>query len=660
MTELRGVFAARFRAVAEDRIRLVREALGSGDVDEARREMHGLKGEARVVGFDVVARIAHHLEELLEGEVAGELLERGLVLIEDALRLDPDAEPPGLDSFLALGREGDATATSAAAAEPLATIRDRASDAFVRADLGVLAGLVRSTAELRATERELGTVIEELRGLEDDELSRERLLAGIRRALGGARQLAFDHRRRCDAVIDGIRELRMVPLHELFEPFPRAIAQLAAQLEKEVDVEVVGADVEIDRQVLEVVTEPLLHLVRNAVDHGLETPDERRAGGKSPRGKIALRVRASGGVARIEVEDDGRGVDVEAVRAAAGVSELDAEGLLDALCRHGLSTRRQVTDVSGRGVGLDVVKRRLASVGGRLGLRTTPGEGTRFVLELPTSMVLSAMVCVEVDGARYALAPHEVGQVLDGEALEPGPAGRGRAVRIGERTLPLVDLGVVTGRVSSPRDRERVLVLHQGERSIAAGIDRFMGTRPVSEQRLDPFLEQLPIVRSVAVLANGQLAVVLDVADVIRRAETPDRSLVEKPTAGTTDSQGRVLVVDDSELTRDIVVAALREMGLEVVEAADGEAALAELDRSVVSLVITDLDMPVLDGFELLRRIRASPHHARIPVVVLSTRGSESDLAHASGLGADAYLIKGRLELEQLRGVVRRYVGESA
>jgi CheY-like chemotaxis protein len=324
-----------------------------------------------------------------------------------------------------------------------------------------------------------------------------------------------------------------------------------------------------------------------------------------------------------------------------------------------------VSEVSGRGVGLDVVKRRVESVGGRLRLRTEAGVGTTFALELPTSMVLGAMVCVEVEGARYALSPHEVARVVDGREVGAERAGGGPVVRIDGRPVPLFDLGVLTEQASDSRERPRVLVLRHGERAIAVSVDAFRGTRAVSEQRLDPFLDGLEIVRSVAVLANGELAVVLDTAELIRRADAVLGDAPKRTAAAPSGSSARtsgvrtVLVVDDSELTRDLVVSTLREMGLPVREAVDGAGALAQLEAEEVGLLVTDLDMPVLDGFELIRRVRLSPR-ARLPIIVLSTRGDDGDVRRALGLGADAYLVKSRLELDHLRRVVRRYVEVTA
>lgn len=645
----RGSFASRFRAVAAERIARVHAALDAGDVDEARREIHGLKGEARVVGFEPIARIAHALENLLAEGAPRAHVDEGIALIDRGLELDPDAEPPGMAAFLG-GRAPSEHPAEPVASEPLAAIATRAADSFLRVDMDLLGRLTRSISEVRATERALRVLITGLEGLLAEDDRKE-----AHRALASARQIAFDHRQRCDAVTDDLRRLRMVPLGQLFEPFPRAVAQLAQQLGKQVEVVVIGADVEVDRQVLDVVTEPLLHLVRNAIDHGIEEPDVRRARGKPALGRLTLRARAAGMV-EIEVEDDGGGVDEDAVRTAANLSALEGEeALLDALCRHGLSTRARVSEVSGRGVGLDVVKRKVESVGGRLRLTTRRGEGCTFVLELPTSMVLGTMVCVEVDGARYALSPHEVEQVIDAREVGDERAGKGPVVRVDGRALPLFDLGVLTERSTGPRDRTRVLVLRHGDRSIAVAVDAFRGTRAVSEQRLDPFLDGLEIVRSVAVLASGELAITLDTAELIRRADAFLDIGAPEPAASRSVTRGRVLVVDDSELTRDLVVATLREMGLEVLEAVNGAGALAKLELEEVSLLVTDLDMPVLDGFELIRRVRLA-RRARLPIIVLSTRGDDADVRRASELGADAYLVKSRLEVEQLRRVVRRYL----
>lgn len=646
----KGAFVARFRAVARDRVTKVLSALDAGDASEARREMHGLKGEARVVGFEHVARLAHALEGLLAEGAPRSRLDQGVLLVERALELDPDIEPPGVGAFL----EHDAAPAEPSKAlpdEPLSWLASRAEDSFLRVDMALLGRLTRSISEVRATERSLRSLTAELVDLlSDDERERAHHILSL------ARQIAFDHRQRCDTVTDDLRRLRMVPLGQLLEPFPRAAAQLARQLGKAVDVVVLGADVEVDRQVLDLIAEPLLHLVRNAIDHGIEAPDVRRELGKHEVGRLILRARAAGAV-RLEIEDDGAGIDEDAVRASANVGELDGpDALLEVLCRHGMTTRTQVSEVSGRGVGLDVVKRRVESVGGQLLLSTERGRGTTFTLELPSSMVLGTMAIVEVDGARYALSPHEVSEVVDAREISRERAGGGFVVRVGGHAVPLFDLGALTERSREARDRPHVLVLRHLDRTIALSIDAFRGTRAISEQRLDPFLQELEIVRSVAVLASGELAVALDPSELLRRADAFLGHETGTPTAERELPRGRVLVVDDSELTRDLIVATLRDMGLEVIEAVDGAGALAHLEAEEVGLIVTDLDMPVLDGFELIRRVRHS-RRARLPIIVLSTRGDDADVRRASELGADAYLVKSRLEIEHLRRVVRRYVG---
>lgn len=676
-----SAFVARFRTLARERsvairARVARLATGVGDDDdlaEIRRDVHTTKGEARVVGLAQVGQALHEIETLLE---ASDLLADAAKL--EALIARLDAVDDLLDAPAPAGAGGESVAPAAPVAPALLErAAKQATDARLRVDAAALSRIARAIGELRAGEADLDRVVDDVaqiaelvrRDDAEDAGRRVRIASDLRRLAARVKQLAFEQHTRLDRLVQHVRDVRMVPLATLLESLPRAGRELAADLGKEVEVAVSGADVEVDRQVLDVIAEPMLHLVRNAIDHGIEPPDERLGQGKARAGRIDLSARSLGSQVVVEVRDDGRGVDVarlgdvlrERGEGDLDPALLDEEDLLEILCRAGLSTRRQVSDVSGRGVGLDVVKRRVESVGGRLSLRSIVGAGTTFRLEVPMSALLAPMVGVVVGEARYAFAPEEIARLVELRSAAIEGVGRGRILRVDDVPLPLFDLAALAG--TARRDaaaRETALVLSHGARRIAVAVDRVVGTVPVLQQRLDPFLEGAETVRSVALFATGELAVVLDLAALFRaaagRLAAPDDVL--DAGEGVARRARRVLVVDDSELTRDVVVATLREMDVDIVEAIDGRAALEAMARSKPDLVVTDLDMPIVDGFELLRRIRNEPAWASLPVIVLSTRGSAADVQRASELGADAHLVKNRIELDQLRRVIEAHLDE--
>lgn len=623
--------AARFRAVARERIARVRDLIAAlartpddASLAEALgRELHTLKGEARIVGRAEIATAVHALEDL-SGD--GPRLRAALDALERALE-------PAPEGTVRLAR--------------LAT----ASDAFVRVDAGLLSRLAATTAELRVGHGELAPALDELVTLE--QALPPEAASRLRATLARLRQTVFDQGHRLEQLLDGVQAARMVRLAGLLTPFVGAARELAVSLGKSLEVELSGDDVELDQHVVELLREPLVHLVQNAVDHGLETPAERARRHKPAAGRLTLRASTQGASVRVDVEDDGRGIDAAALEGAlrrrgerAEIPD-DPDALLELLCRHGLSSRATATEHSGRGVGLDVVKRRTESIGGRLTLASAPGLGTTFSIEVPITTALTTLACVEVDGRVYGLAPSELEAAHAMEDVTVERAGAGLVVRLGDGPLPLADLGALLG--GPPRDprvrRALVIAVHRQSR-LALAVDRFTGTRPVVQQRLDAFLEGATAVRSIAVLTAGALAVVLDLPELIARRQRVSLASVAPPAP----RRKVALVVDDSELTRDVLVAALRELGLEVREAANGKLALEALDEAQPDVVLTDLDMPVLDGFGLLEALRA--RRARVPVVVLSTRGAEADIRRAETLGARAYLVKTRLELEELRQVV--------
>jgi chemotaxis protein histidine kinase CheA len=425
-------------------------------------------------------------------------------------------------------------------------------------------------------------------------------------------------------------------------------------------VHVAGEGLAVDRQVLDLMSEPLLHLVRNAVDHGLESAEERERAGKPPAGTVGMSAEQVGRVVHLTIEDDGRGVDLEAVRRAAvergawspeAAADAGREALLDVLFSPGFSTRGEVSSISGRGFGLDIVRRRVESIGGSVSLVTEAGRGSTFVVTVPVSMVADPVLPVEVDGTVCALATNEVVTMREADGVPAGRAGEAEVVQLDDEPLPLRDLGeLLGGRARS--DRDAVVVVRSAAGSVALAVDRLLPVSGAVRQALDPFIEELDVVRG-SVTVDGRLVTLLDARELIRLAE--ERAATPKTRPEAAARRARLLVVDDSELTRDVLVSTLEGFGCSVVEAVDGVRALELLRTEAIDLVVTDLDMPVMDGFELLGRIRASEGSERLPVIVMTTRAAPEDLRRASELGADAYLTKTRFRTEELAELVRRH-----
>jgi len=636
MTE--PAFQRRLRQIARERVRRIRELLAEptpARIEEALREAHTLKGEARVTGRADVATLAHELEEAIERDPAAG--EAHLAALERAVqeRTEPSRAAGDVDL----------------------------EQTLLRVELSQVSELARASAELRSVQRDLDALTSDLAAHvaappADPAEDRRRLRSLSRRA----GELAFALDQRTDVLERDLSELRTLPVQRLFDPLAHAARELGVSLDKPLEVTVDGGDAAVDRQVLDRMSEPLLHLVRNAVDHGIEAIDERAAAGKPVLGAIRLSARTRGREVRLTIADDGRGVDADQVRDAlvargvwtrAEADEAPRERVLSMLFSAGFTTRRTASEVSGRGLGLDIVQRRAESLGGGVEVASEPGRGTRVTVTVPASVVVDPVVPVEVDGSVYAFTTREVTSNREPSTLERREVGRAPAIRIDERTLPLHDLGAVLGGARRG-PRGAVLILRAGGEEVALEVDRLLPVTAALRQAVDPFLDGVMVLRATVTLPGGMVAL-LDGREVVRRASRAAPQATP-PALEPARAPARVLVVDDSELTRDVLVVSLGALGYEVTEAVDGARALDALAEGGFDLVLTDIDMPVMDGLELLSRIRARPETARLPVVVLTTRAEPRFLERASELGADAYLTKTAFHTDELARVVRRHV----
>ena len=651
MTGPDGSVLDQFRALAVERLARIEILLARGGGSEAEREigreLHTLKGEARIVGLGDLAEDTHRAEDALVAHLSARSAE-SLDRLERAL----EALAGGLGAGQAAG------ATDGTVRIPRARIAElTALAAAMRSAEPELDDLRAALEELAAQGARLAHRLRRAAGVTADEAAAwidrlEQTAGGLAVRARRARGDAVEHR---DALEEAARALAMVPLGSLLEPQRAAVRRFAREQDKEIEVVIDGADVEIDADVLERLREPLLHLVRNAIDHGLETPEERALAGKPAAGTLRLEAAPAGNEVTIAVTDDGRGIDAEALRGRAGDVDLGPSPSRDALLRlvfvPGLSTRTEVGATSGRGVGMDVVARRVGELGGRISVASEPGHGTRFELRVPVSSTLGLALVCEAAGHGWALPASAVVALEDAEALAPEPAGQGWVVRLDGAAIPFVPLAslLALDEAGSPR---RVVVVETGARRLALAVDLCRGVERVLVRTEPGLLAGLPLLAGVALVEGGAAVPVLDPAALTRVAAEGVRARPSAPSG----PRPRALVVDDSAIMRQLAVSLLRSLGHEVMEAADGRDALRRLDTAVPDLIVTDLEMPVMDGFALLERVRADERTRRVPVIVFSSRTGEA-MRRAGALGADACVEKSALVRPELERAVRRLLG---
>jgi two-component system sensor histidine kinase and response regulator WspE len=466
---------------------------------------------------------------------------------------------------------------------------------------------------------------------------------------------------------------RMRPFGDGTHGFPRLVRDLARQLGKKVRFEVVGDTVEVDRDILEKLEAPLNHLLRNALDHGLETPEERQVAGKAENSSLRLEARHNAGMLSILVRDDGRGISLERIRRrvidrkmappdmAAGLGD---DELLEFLFLPGFSTAEQVTEVSGRGVGLDVVRSMVHAVGGTVRIASQPGRGTTFHLQLPITLSVIRAVLTEIAGEPYAFPHNRINRLVRLPRAELGSLQDRQFFEVDGRNVGVVlarQVFELSGGADDLKGDDLFVVLFgEGTQEYGLVVDRFLGEQDLVVRPLDARLGKVPNISAAALLEDGAPVLIVDVDDVGRSIgkllQTGRLQRADRP-ASLEERVWRVLVVDDSITVREVQRQLLAGRGYEVEVAVDGMEGWHMVRRGGFDLVISDVDMPRLDGLGLVRLIKADPELRSTPVIIVSYRDQEEQRLAGLEAGANYYLTKSSFHDETLLDVVRELIG---
>ncbi|BAI73843.1 two-component hybrid sensor and regulator (plasmid) [Azospirillum sp. B510] len=503
------------------------------------------------------------------------------------------------------------------------------------------------------------------------------------RALGGALdaahrghdRLLWSMRRWGGGLQQDMRRLRMLPAENQLSGLGRMVRDISRAEGKEVEVDVRGLEVEADRAVLQRLKDPILHIARNAISHGIETPAERLALGKRPAARVTIAASVEGARLRLRIEDDGRGLDRAAIlRKAAERGLIDAadlpsgglsagediplERLTEFLFHPGFSTASHTTELAGRGMGLAIARREVERLQGSLTVTDRPGGGTAVTIEVPLSLLSQRLVFVAVQDQILAIPSADVSQLrtVTAGALFCGIGAP--MIRIGEEEVPVTSLAALLGMeapVVPAADRSLALaVIRAGDRRLALAVDRFVATREAvvtaaAETGLDPgrYL-------GTVLMDDGGPALVLNIPGLT----PPTGSVLPAPVRAAEDAppdRAHILVVDDSITTRTLEKSILEAHGYRVTLCVDGREALERLSEGMeVELIISDVEMPRMDGFALLQAVKADRRLAEIPVVLVTSRASDEDRERGLRLGADAYIVKTRFDQNELLAGIRR------
>jgi two-component system, chemotaxis family, sensor kinase CheA len=679
VSQRREALIARYRAISLDRLKAIRgklAAVAEGNAEalgDVRRELHTLKGDSHLLGQVQIGKLAHACEERLLDPRALDLTVRAigdaLEAIKLALRDDAgestgsdDALRAALDALTAQPPElaGAAPAPARAAApasgerhdapaEPTVEMRPARPPAPRPPPSGARS---EATRYVHVSARDVDAICERLSALHAD---LGRIHASLRGVLAGARDTMHDIERvraDLDEIVSSAWALRLAPVHPTLDELGQHALELARAHGKQLRIRIDDGGALVERRLLDEVHEPLIHLVRNAVDHGIEPAHER--GAKPVPAELVLTAEGHRDHVVITVADDGRGIDfarVHAVAAARGLADpatpLTEEAAYELLFLQGFSTRRDPTDLSGRGVGLDAVRRRLTAIGGRVTVTSSPGAGTRFAIHIPSTVFRERVLIADVGGALCALPAREVEAVVPIATTMLESIGSSPLLRYRGEGIPFLPLPLFRGDADSKR---AAIVTHAGQRW-AISLPEVVGDVELLRAPVDAAVAALGPFAASGTLDDGRLVLVVNL-DALLSHPRQASHFTRVPLRDR--GRNRVLIVDDSPIVRDLLSELLSSVGLDVRVAGDGAAALQSLAERAVDLIVCDVEMPVMDGFELLRQLRGRADH--VPVVMVTTRGSVADRALAASLGADALIVKSEFENAHLLETVRRFV----
>jgi two-component system chemotaxis sensor kinase CheA len=462
----------------------------------------------------------------------------------------------------------------------------------------------------------------------------------------------------------------MLPLATITPTFGRMVRDLAREQNKQINLTMVGGDTELDKRVLEQIKDPLIHLLRNAVDHGLESPAQRQQAGKPAEGQITLAASQQGNNVVITISDDGEGLDIPAIRLAAVrkglLDKAEVEKLNEAEVAHlifnsGLSTSKIITDISGRGVGLDVVRQNVEELHGALEVSFGPGQGTTFTLTLPLTLASSRGLLVRAGQQTFALPLTTVERMLHVERSAIASVEGREAMTHQGKPIALAWLEDLLELPSGSKEANplTVVIVAVAEKRLGLIVDSLVGEQEIVMKSLGKQLAKVTGIAGATVLGSGQVILALHAADLVKLAgRTASRPSTGPKARPAEEKQHKtILVVDDSITTRTLEKNILEAAGYQVKLATDGEEALAVLVSSgLPDLIVSDVNMPRLDGFELTKRVKQDKRHADIPVILVTSLDSPADKARGIEVGADAYIVKSKFDQGNLLEIVEQLV----
>ena len=470
-------------------------------------------------------------------------------------------------------------------------------------------------------------------------------------------------------LLEETKSAMLRPCADLFDQFPIMVREIARESGKKVQFELQGTHIEIDRRILERMKDPLLHLIRNAIDHGIEPPEERKLAGKSEKALLRLSGRQNEGkTVEMVLCDDGRGIDADAVKkravergllTAPEADELSRDEAVSLIFKSGVSTAPLVTEISGRGLGMAIVSERIEILGGTLSIESKPGEGTVFHMRLPATLATFRGVMVECGRQVFVIPSTHVRKVIRVYNDEIKTAENRRIIAYRDRATSLADLSSALKIPGTKRNEDAdffpAVVVCAADTIMALRVDQVLGEEEILVKDLGKQLKRVPFVSAATILGSGKPALILNAKDLLQSRPGEDFAPFQTDAQETVE-RPKVLLVEDSITSRMLLKNMLESAGFDVFAAVDGGKAFAMLPEVLPDIVVSDVEMPEMDGFELTRKIRQSPDFESLPVVLVTTLSSQKDRETGIEAGANAYVVKSEFDQQNLLETIRLWV----
>ena len=674
MATYRAEARERLEAVTRLLLELEREPAAPSTperIEQIYREIHSLKGAARSVSQSAMEGATHAFEDVLfaarDRASAEDLPLRSWYTHLDRLAALLEAGPERKAGRGEVAAPRTATDTTGAPTDETIRVTTRRLDRLM-ADVGTL--LVSEQAQMQ-TVRELSELTG--RSWRENPVGQSTEFAALRERIEpvvqALRRQRIEVRRHLQTFDDDMRALRMTPVRSLFYSFERMVRDLAQASGKLVRLQVSGEETELDRGVLDGLRDPLVHLIRNAIDHGIEGPSERAAAAKPEAGTLRLSASRRGSRVVITLEDDGRGIDLLAIRRQATRQQLgrtapsDGE-LLELLFQSGFSTREEVSEVSGRGLGLAIVRQGLQRLHGTAAIeRSEPARGTTFQLTVPLTLATTRCLLLAASGNIYAVPLEAIHRTLM-VTQEMVVRLQGQpAIRFENRAANFFHLAALLhGSSVAASGRLPILILDAPQGRVALAGDELRGEQELVVKQLPDGVPPARCIAGAATLASGEVILVLDPGELVERALATVAAVPGiswNAAAAPEPARMRILVADDSLTTRTLERNILQAAGYEVAVAPDGAEAWRLLQSQPFALLVSDIEMPNMDGFALTERIRADAKQRSIPIILVTARAAPEDRVRGLQAGADAYIAKRDFRQSELLDTVDRLLGRT-